>query len=228
VDDDVTAFRVLVHLHRAPRFIPAWHTLSSAQSAHLGLRAMHNLRPCQISDAKQNPLFPWNAPHQILLQFSADHPASSVLAVARCGAHACRPPRLRHLEPRPQHHVRGLPCDARKRKKFPHLFRNLPAELRDNLFAAPTTDLDLLRKNPVDRTSGSSCSGVSAAKAATVGYLRNNSGVTRFTFTSVDCADSIVATTSSHALACVSAHVTSDRAVEPLQNFRHPFRRTGL
>src|ERR1700681_1516870 len=77
------------------------------------------------------------------------------------------------------------------------------------LFAAPTTDLDLLRKNPVDRTSGSSCSGVSAANAATVGYFRNNSGVTRFTFTSVDCAERIVATTSSHALACVSAQVTS-------------------
>src|ERR1700734_3996727 len=54
-------------------------------------------------------------------------------------------------------------------------------------FAAPTTDFDLLRKKPVERTSGSSCSGVSAAKAWTVGYLRKSSGVTRFTFTSVDC-----------------------------------------
>src|SRR5579863_8517905 len=75
--------------------------------------------------------------------------------------------------------------------------------------AAPTTDFDLLRKNPVERTSGSSCSGVSAANAATVGYLRKSSGVTRFTFTSVDCADRMVATSSSHALAWVSAQVTS-------------------
>ena len=46
--------------------------------------------------------------------------------------------------------------------------------------AAPTTDLDLLRKNPVDRTSGSSCSGSSAANACTVGYFANSTGVTRF------------------------------------------------
>src|SRR5579864_5812209 len=76
-------------------------------------------------------------------------------------------------------------------------------------FAAPTTDFDLLRKNPVERTSGSSCSGFSAANACTVGYLRNNSGVTRLTFTSVDCADKIVATRSSHAVVWVRAQVTS-------------------
>src|SRR3984957_6327143 len=66
--------------------------------------------------------------------------------------------------------------------------------------AAPTTDFDLLRKKPVERTSGWSCSGVSAAKASTVGYFRKSSGVTRLTFTSVDWAERMVATRSSQAL----------------------------
>ena len=66
--------------------------------------------------------------------------------------------------------------------------------------AAPTTDFDLLRKNPVERMSGSSCSGLSAAKSRTVGYFLNITGVTLLTPTSVDWAERIVATSSSQAL----------------------------
>ena len=44
------------------------------------------------------------------------------------------------------------------------------------LRAAPTTDFDLLRKNPVERMSGSSSSGCSAAKCAGVGYFLNRIG----------------------------------------------------
>src|SRR5260370_42219937 len=66
--------------------------------------------------------------------------------------------------------------------------------------AAPTSDFDLLRKNPVGRMSGSSSSGFNAAKAAGVGYFLNNSGVTLLTVASVHCAERIVATSNSQAL----------------------------
>jgi len=85
----------------------------------------------------------------------------------------------------------------------------LPPNSLTTLRAAPTTDFDLLRKNPVDRISGSSCCGSSRAKSCTVGYFLNSSGVTMFTRTSVDCAERMVATTSSHASLCVNAQVTS-------------------
>ena len=83
-----------------------------------------------------------------------------------------------------------------------------PKSLRIFL-AAPTTDFDLLRKKPVERISGSSCSGFKAAKASTVGYFLKISGVTMLTRTSVACADRIVATSNSHALLCCKAQVTS-------------------
>src|SRR5438132_10300337 len=75
--------------------------------------------------------------------------------------------------------------------------------------AAPTTDFDLLRKKPVDRISGSSCSGLRAAKSATVGYFLKISDVPMLTRTSVACAERIVAASNSQALLCCSAKVTS-------------------
>ena len=68
------------------------------------------------------------------------------------------------------------------------------------LRAAPTTDFDLLRKNPVERMSGSSSSGCKAAKCSGVGYFLKRIGVTMFTRTSVHCAERMVATSNSHAL----------------------------
>jgi hypothetical protein len=61
-------------------------------------------------------------------------------------------------------------------------------------------DFDLLRKKPVERMSGSSSSGLSAANAASVGYFAKITGVTMLTRASVHCAERIVATSSSHAL----------------------------
>src|SRR5438132_3821977 len=73
---------------------------------------------------------------------------------------------------------------------------------------APTTDLALLRKKPVGRRSGSSCSGLAAAMAWGVGYLWNSPGVTLLTITSVHWADKIVAISSSQALLWCSAQRT--------------------
>ena len=56
--------------------------------------------------------------------------------------------------------------------------------------------LALLRKKPVDWTSRSSSSCVTAASDVTVGYFRNSTGVTLFTRSSVHCADRIVAISS--------------------------------
>ena len=67
-------------------------------------------------------------------------------------------------------------------------------------FAAPTIDLALLLKNPVDRISWASTSGLTAAKSAGVGYFANSPGVTSLTRLSVHCADRIVATSNSHGL----------------------------
>src|SRR5262249_30451922 len=74
------------------------------------------------------------------------------------------------------------------------------------------SDFDLLRKNPVERMSGSSCSGFRAAKSSTVGYFWNSTGVTIFTRTSVHWAERMVATRSSQALLCFRAQVTAGDA----------------
>ena len=62
------------------------------------------------------------------------------------------------------------------------------------------------------RISGSSCSGVRAAKSLGVGYLLNSSGVTRLTRASVHCADRIVAHSSSKASRWSSAQRASGYA----------------
>src|SRR5258708_357020 len=84
----------------------------------------------------------------------------------------------------------------------------LPAYSLTTFCALPMTDFALLRKKPVERISGSSCSGVSTAKSFGVGYLRNRMGVTILTRTSVHWAERMVATRSSHGLVCVRAQVT--------------------
>jgi hypothetical protein len=53
------------------------------------------------------------------------------------------------------------------------------------------------RKNPVEWMSFSTSSGSAWARSAGVGYRANNAGVTMLTRSSVDCADRIVATSSS-------------------------------
>src|SRR6202044_825542 len=113
---------------------------------------------------------------------------------------------LNHVPSTPLAVLRATPGRV---SSFSMLRGTWPPKSATIFFAAPTTDFDLLRKKPVERTSGSSCSGVRAAKAWTVGYLRKSSGVTRFTFTSVDWADRMVATRSSQALVWVRAQVTS-------------------
>jgi hypothetical protein len=66
--------------------------------------------------------------------------------------------------------------------------------------AAPTIALPFWLKNPVDLMSGSSCAGVARASAVASGNFLKSAGVTMFTRTSVDCAERIVATSSSNAL----------------------------
>jgi hypothetical protein len=63
----------------------------------------------------------------------------------------------------------------------------------------PISDLDFWRKKPVERISGSSSAAAAPASAFASGYFLNSAGVTMFTRTSVDCADRIVATSSSKA-----------------------------
>ena len=70
-------------------------------------------------------------------------------------------------------------------------------------------DLALLWKKPVVRMRSSSSGRGAWAMAAGVGKRRNSSGVTRFTRTSVHWAERMVATSSSQAERCVSAHSTS-------------------
>ena len=51
----------------------------------------------------------------------------------------------------------------------------------------------LARKNPVDRTSSSTCSGLAAASDAASGYAAKSAGVTMLTRASVLWADRMVA-----------------------------------
>ena len=73
-----------------------------------------------------------------------------------------------------------------------------PPNSETTFFAAPTIDLALLLKNPVERISWASTSGATAAKSWGVGYLANRPGVTSLTRLSVHCAESMVATSNSH------------------------------
>ena len=65
--------------------------------------------------------------------------------------------------------------------------------------AMPTRLRDFIRKNPVERICGSSSSGSALASAAAFGYRAKSAGVTTLTRASVDCAERIVATSSSNA-----------------------------
>jgi hypothetical protein len=64
----------------------------------------------------------------------------------------------------------------------------------------PIRDFDFCRKNPVDLICFSSDAGRAEASAEAFGYFAKSAGVTMFTRASVDCADRIVATSSSNAL----------------------------
>ena len=64
--------------------------------------------------------------------------------------------------------------------------------------AVPTIDRALLRKNPVETIIGSTASGSTAASARASGYFANSAGVTMLTRASVDCAERIVAISSSN------------------------------
>ena len=76
----------------------------------------------------------------------------------------------------------------------------------DNLEALPAKGTDnankLVTRDKVDILIGTVHSGVAAAMACGVGYLRNSSGVTLFTVASVHWAESMVATRSSQASLC--------------------------
>jgi hypothetical protein len=63
--------------------------------------------------------------------------------------------------------------------------------------AIPTTALAFWRKKPVCTISGSISAGSTAANARASGYAAKSAGVTRFTRASVDCAERMVATSSS-------------------------------
>src|SRR6185436_7759579 len=73
-------------------------------------------------------------------------------------------------------------------------------------FDAAITAFALLRKKPVCLTSRSISTWLAAANAAASGYLRKSDFVTMLTRTSVDCAESIVAISSSNAFVKSSAH----------------------
>lgn len=76
----------------------------------------------------------------------------------------------------------------------------LPPNSDTTFLAAPTMDLALLLKNPVERMSWARTSGATAAKSTGVGYLANSPGVTSLTRLSVHWADKMVATRSSQGL----------------------------
>ena len=61
------------------------------------------------------------------------------------------------------------------------------------------SDLAFARKKPVEWIAFSRSRGFAFASACAVGYFLNSAGVTMFTPASVDCAERIVATSSSKA-----------------------------
>src|SRR5271157_3469528 len=149
---------------------------------------------------EDDPLAARNCPHQILL----DLLRIGVLRKLQTPRDALYVRIYHHtvgdLEPRAQNHIGGLAGHAGDLQQLVHGARDLPPKSLISLRAAPTTDFALLRKHPVERMSGSSSSGLSAANDSRVGYLAKITGVTILTRTSVHCAERMVATSSSQAL----------------------------
>src|SRR5271165_2205099 len=186
----------------------AWHRFSIGQSAHFGLRAKHNARPCRmIWCAKMIHLS-----RGLTFIRSCSIFLGSLFLVSsrrremRCTCVSTTTPSaiLNHVPKTTLAVLRATPGICNNSSI---LRGTSPPKSLNILRAAPTTDFDLLRKNPVVRMSGSSSSGLSAAKASIVGYLEKITGVTMLTRTSVHCAESMVATSNSHALLWCNAHV---------------------
>ena len=145
----------------------AWQMFSSGHSAHFGRRAMHSLRPCQMIWWENSVHF---SRGMILHQVLFDCLGVVIAGEFEAAADAVDV-RVHHyafvlLEPRAQHYVGSLSRYPRQSEKLVHLDREPGRRNRSTIFlAAPTTDFDLFRKKPVERTSGWSCSGSSAAKS---------------------------------------------------------------
>src|ERR1700730_17885356 len=133
----------------------AWQIFSSRQSTHLGLRAKHNLRPCQMS---------WWA--------NRIHLSQGIIRIRSCSifcgsvsfvssrrrarrvtwVSTTTPSAILNHVPRTTFAVlRATP--GRVSRSF--IFGGTcPPKSATIFLAAPTTDFDLFRKKPVERTSG--------------------------------------------------------------------------
>src|SRR5581483_11642589 len=172
----------------------------SGHCAHLGERATQSLRPCQISWCENKVHRSWGiiAIRSCSIFFGSSCFVSSRRRDKRCTCVSTTTPsfRLNHVPRTTLAVLRATPGSVSRSSM---LSGTLPPKSLTTFLAAPTTDFDLLRKNPVERTSGSSSSGRKAAKSCTVGYFLKITGVTLFTFTSVDWAERMVATSNSQA-----------------------------
>ena len=167
---------------------------TSTQPAQFGLRAKHTWRPCRISRSEKRPRSSGGT--STLRSSSAFTGSVSVVSLRR---RASRPTCVSTGRPGRSkadraHDVAGLAADARELHEVVELGRHLAVEL---VLERARHAEEVLRLRPVEarsaNTSRSTSSGSAWARSAGVGYSANSAGVTLLTFSSVVCAERIVA-----------------------------------
>ena len=133
----------------------AWQMFSSGQSTHFGRRAMHSLRPCQMIWWENSVHFSRGMIlHQILLDFLRIVVAGEFEAAADAVDVGVHDYAFVFLEPRAQDDVGGFPRDSGQSRSCSMCREPGRRNHSRSFLAAPITDFDLLRKNPVERISG--------------------------------------------------------------------------
>ena len=113
----------------------AWQMFSSGQSAHLGRRAMHSLRPCQMIWWENRVHFSRGMIlHQVLLDLLRVVVAREFEAAADAVDVCIHDHAFVLLEPCAQDDVGGLARHSGQSEKLVHLIGDLAAEITHDLF----------------------------------------------------------------------------------------------
>src|SRR5690242_2261569 len=177
------------------------HSLFTTHISHLGLRAMHTARPWRISVCANHVHLSRGTTAMrsrsiFTGSFSFVRP-SSVASRATCVSTTI-PSLFRNQVPSTTFAVfRPTPGSS---TSCSMVSGTSPPWRSTTACAIPMIDFVLLRKKPVLWISCSSTRGSALTKSAAVLYFAKSVGVTMFTRASVDCAERMVATSSSSAL----------------------------
>ena len=191
-----------MHFHRRPRLV-----FRMTQRLYRTIRALRLARDAQIPPVMdhlvrvQNPPIRRDDLHQILLNLLrvivlSELPSPRDAMHVRIDNHAHR-----FAEPRAQHDIGSFTSHPRKRQQLVHLLRELRRRSPQRLsWPLPQPTRLVPEESGGSHVWLQAARGPAPRKPAPWDTFANSAGVTRFTLASVDCADRMVATSSSQAL----------------------------